>query len=110
MAFPDRKKLAEELGAGGVPPGADPQAAGIPAPPEAGDVLPREADLEAAGEAAAAAGGAQGEQAGLVAGLPTEGGQAEGAGGLMPENLTPEQQEQLQAELAMAARRKLAGI
>jgi hypothetical protein len=45
----------------------------------------------------------------VVAGLPVEGGPAEGAG-LMPGNLTPEQQEQLQAELAMAARRKLAGL
>jgi hypothetical protein len=33
-----------------------------------------------------------------------------GAGQLMPENLTPEQQEQMQAELALAARRKMAGV
>jgi hypothetical protein len=108
MGFPDRHKLAEilEANGGAVPPGADPVAAGSVAPPEAGAVPPRE--------------GPEGEsvppEPGAGAGIPPAGGMPPGEGApvgvgqLMPENLTPEQQEQMQAELALAARRKMAGV
>lgn len=113
MGFPDRQKLAAllEANGGAVPPGADPVAAGAVAPPEAAPVPPREGP-EAEGvppEAGAMvppeAGAAIPPEAGAAAG-----GAPMGAGQLMPENLTPEQQEQMQAELALAARRKMAGV
>lgn len=110
MGFPDRQKLAQllEANGGAVPPGADPVAAGAVAPPEATPVPPREGPE---GEGVPPKPGAMvPPEAGAAIPPEAEGGAPMGAGQLMPENLTPEQQEQMQAELALAARRKMAGV
>lgn len=108
MGFPDRKKLAAIMD-GGMPPGSDPVAAGAVAPPEAGAVPPRQGPE---GEAVPPEPGAGAVPPEAGAAVPPEAGAmgAEGGAGLMPENLTPEQQEQMMAELALAARRKMAGV
>jgi hypothetical protein len=126
MAYPDRKKLAEVLEGGG-PIGADPTAAGEPAPPEAGPapgtpgpaaavapqgapegampgmpqvtaIPPEAADMAASLGLGGAGGGEE---------MPPEMGAEEGT--IMPGNLSPQEQEQVQQALAMAARRRMVG-
>lgn len=91
----DRKRVEEALG-GFAPPGAGLDAAGAPPVPQAeGAPSPTMAQ--------------EGIQEGMEGGPPV-GGMMPEEGTFMPNDMTPEEQEQFKAMLALAARQRLAGI
>lgn len=94
----DRKRIEEALG-GFAPPGASLDAAGVPPVPQANAAPPPASMAQ------------EGIQEGIEGGPPVEGmPEPEAEGSFMPNNMTPEEQEQFKAMLALAARQRMAGI
>lgn len=91
----NRKRLEEALG-GFAPPGAALDAAGAPPVPQAEGAPPTMAQ--------------EGIQEGIEGGPPAVEGEMPEEGTFMPNDMTPEEQEQFKAMLALAARQRLAGI